>query len=207
MDHQRAVGHGFNRGKPVKIDFGHLFLLQMHIADRNRQRVASAFGGKPACLRRIRHLRGGAGIISDKTDLRLDGHAMPVRQLNHRPAVRDILLERQRRSVIHHRGETGIDSGPAFIKAFRMVDMRHDRHRCRLAERAEHHAGHRHRQAPAKSRAGLKDHRTANRFGSGDEGLGVFPAEDDGPHHRMAFGAGRRQNVCQAGYGHRAAVT
>ena len=133
--------------------------------------------------------------------------AMPVRQFDHRAAVRDVFVKRQRRSVIHHRGETGIDPGPAFLKALRMVDMRHDRYRRRLAKGAEHHARNRHRQALAKSRAGLQDHRTTHLFGGGNECLGVLPSKDDGPHHRMAFGAGRCQNVCQAGYGHRAAVT
>ena len=94
MDDQRHIGHGFDRADAFLVEPALAFLLQMHIADRDRHRIDAGFAGEPRRLVGVGAGRRRAAIIADKADLALAGDAGLVRHLGDRRRLLDVLVKR-----------------------------------------------------------------------------------------------------------------
>ena len=198
VDHQRHLAKRTDGADAVFVQPPAMALLQMQVSDRHRHRIHPGFGGKPRGLCRV----GAAGPrptgITDKADLALARRACGMRHGRSLCRYRDVLVQRQMRSVVHHRGKSTVQRLTAFLQALTMIQMRHHRNTRRLCQRPEHRRQHRQRRMCACARPGLQDHRHAFGFGGSDIGARVFPAQHhkarDGmpPHQRRAKHVGQR---------------
>ena len=187
MNDQRHRSQRVDLGNALQIQTAFFILLQMYIANTDRNGVRPALAGKFSRFLWIGSIRAFPARISDKANFALTGYARRMGHLGNCCSFVNILLQSLARTIEHHRAEAAVNRQPTVFKRIPMIQMGHHRHRGGLCQMPKHFAEHRQRRMRPARWPRLQDNRTVLRLRGRHISAHIFPAKGHQSAHRIAL--------------------